>query len=157
VSLKPKKITKKALATLRKKLIKKADKLCGALVRLRGACENCGSTHVIQWCHGYGRRYLRTRWSTWFTFALCRDCHCKFTNHWEKWVAWMLKKLGHQLFDSMQRQALDPNPITDEEIEVIIEKLQAGLDTARPAIEPVVVCERECCQPDGLSNEGANS
>ena len=117
-------ITKKSLATLRKKLIKKADAICGTVVRARGACEACGSTEILQWAHGYGRRHLRTRWSTWFTFCLCRRCHCKFTKHWELWVAWMLDKLGHDMFLKMQADALRADPITNDEIQEIIEKLE---------------------------------
>ena len=120
---------RKERKTPRAKLKKIADDLCRRIVRARGACESCGSTTDLQWAHGYSRKYLRTRWSTWFTFCLCRSCHCKFTYHWEQWVDWMIAKLGQQLFDKMRTDALDKTPISNDEIQETIEKLQAALTT----------------------------
>lgn len=118
---------RKKRKSVRARLIEKADALCRALVLKREACEACQSVEYPQWAHGYSRRYLRTRWSTWFTFRLCRGCHYLYTKHWELWVQWMRLKLGPELYDKMHMDALNKTPITNDEIEIIITDLERQL------------------------------
>lgn len=148
--------TKKYVASLRKKIIKKADDVCRAVVRKRGACENCGSTHILQWAHGYSRKYLKTRWSTWFTFLLCARCHVYYTKRWEEWVDWMKKKLGLQLYEQMHRQALDKTPIETHEIEALIEKLEAELSTVSTGSITTLNRESDTTRQSSVDNTLAN-
>ena len=93
--------------TRRRSLKALADKLCGAIVRARGACENCGSTKVLQWAHGLSRSYHNVRWDFRVNgFCLCRACHCYFTYRPEEWRDWMVRQIGQGEYDRLRARAM---------------------------------------------------
>lgn len=59
---------------------RKADVLFSRIVRSRGHCENCQSTHNLQCAHIISRRYANTRTDLDNAFCLCATCHFRFTD-----------------------------------------------------------------------------
>lgn len=96
---KPKKSKKQTMTAI-------LDKECGAIVRARGRCENCGGTEGIQWAHGFSRRYRNVRWDIRNGFALCRGCHLKFTMRPLEWDDWLRARWGEALYAELRALAL---------------------------------------------------
>ena len=99
-----------------------ADKLCGAIVRARGACEAEGEhSGPLQWAHGFSRSYRAVRWDLRNGFCLCAGHHFWFTNHPLEWDNWLQEKWGADLYIVMRRRAVnagggktDPRSLVDE-------------------------------------------
>lgn len=83
-----------------------ADKLCGAIVRARGACEAEGEhSGPLQWAHGFSRSYRAVRWDLRNGFCLCAGHHFYFTNHPIEWDDWLREKWGEDLYAQMRALA----------------------------------------------------
>jgi hypothetical protein len=86
---------------------KQADKLCGAIVRARGACEAEGEhSGPLQWCHGFPRTYRAVRWDLRNGFCLCKKHHFFYTNRPEEWRLWMLNRMGAMGYEEVRAKAL---------------------------------------------------
>jgi hypothetical protein len=110
--------------TVRRSLKAQADKLCGAIVRARGKCERCGSTEMLQWCHGIGRAYLQVRWDFKSNgFCLCKKCHCYMTYRPIQWQDWMIAKLGQKEYDMLRARALTVGKVDMRAIVLALERL----------------------------------
>lgn len=57
----------------------RATRLHGEVVRSRGECQNCGSTHYIQTAHIISRVYSATRTDERNALCLCARCHRYFS------------------------------------------------------------------------------
>lgn len=94
-------------------LKKKADKLCGDIVRARGHCENPDCKHpgmyALQWAHILSRSYLNTRWMPENAFCLCAGCHMYFTNHPAEWEVFVETMIGRDHYIELRRKALEYN------------------------------------------------
>lgn len=88
---------------------RECDRLCGMIVRSRGACEVCGSTNVLQWAHIVSRRYRSVRWD-WKnnSLCLCSRCHCRYTWNPLAWDEEVLRQLGAEAYQDLKRRALEP-------------------------------------------------
>jgi hypothetical protein len=94
--------------TNRAALQRLADKLCGQIVRARGACEGDihGKGGPLQWAHGFSRRYHATRWLPINGFCLCAGCHFYYGLRPLEWGEFMVKALGLPAYDELRRLAL---------------------------------------------------
>lgn len=99
---------RKQRKTGRAALQRLADKLCGAIVRARGACEGDihGKGGPLQWAHGFSRRYHATRWLPINGFCLCAGCHFYYGSRPLEWWEFMVKALGQPVYDELRRIAL---------------------------------------------------
>ena len=105
-----------------------ADKLIGDIVRARGRCEAAdvplkreqGCTAVLQWCHGFSRRYMATRWDLRNGFCMCSGHHSYFTPRPSEWEQWMQGKLGMTVYLELQAKRGKITPIRAEELRALI-------------------------------------
>lgn len=64
------------------RMIKALDDACRKEVLERdGKCQRCGAMQDLQWSHVHSRRHHCIRWDLDNSKALCRGCHCWWTNH----------------------------------------------------------------------------
>jgi hypothetical protein len=84
------------------------DRLFSLIVRDRGQCESGRDKHAgnHQCAHGFGRRYLGTRWDERNAFCLCAGCHTFYTHHYIEWDLWLLDRWGVQLYTEIRERAL---------------------------------------------------
>ena len=75
-----------------------ADRIFSRIIRLHGACENCGSTDTLQCAHWISRRYAWTRTYSLNAFCLCAGCHRWFTDHPTEWGRWTVERRGEAVY-----------------------------------------------------------
>lgn len=116
---KPKK--KKAPSKTRLRIL--ADTLFSKLVRLVGACVNCGGVSALQCAHIVSRRYLCTRWDFDNAVCLCASCHLYYTHRPLEWEAWVIERKGEDEYSALKRKALGTcKPDYDEIIDTLKKK-----------------------------------
>ena len=81
----------------------KATRLHAQIVRDRGACECCGSTHHLQCAHIISRKYSWTRTSLENAFCLCAKCHRHFTDNPVEFGTFTIEKVGQCKYDELIR------------------------------------------------------
>lgn len=96
----------------------KATKLHSQLVRSRGRCERCGSTHMIQTAHIISRRYANTRTDENNAWCLCAACHFHLTDHPDEHMHFVAQTIGMDEFDRLKQKALGSGRV-DWEAEVL--------------------------------------
>lgn len=82
------------------------DRLFSQVVRLKGCCENCGSTSSLQCAHGFSRRYRPTRWLHINAFCLCAKCHVYYTHHPIEWDDWLREQWPDGLYETVREKAM---------------------------------------------------
>jgi len=87
---------------VKKKDIRKLDKLFSLYIRKRGSCQRCGKTHFLQTSHIYSRRYLRVRWWPDNATCLCAGCHIFMTASPVDHADFALNLLGRKRFTNLQ-------------------------------------------------------
>lgn len=85
----------------------RATKLHAELVRARGACERCGSTHQLQAAHIVSRRYSHTRCVLDNAWCLCARCHWALTADPLGHVEFAYATIGEARYRELRRQALE--------------------------------------------------
>ena len=84
----------------------RATKLHALIVRSRGRCEHCGSTHVLQCAHIISRKYSWTRTDLDNAFCLCASCHRYFTDNPVEFGEFTLKRIGESKYDTLRQKRL---------------------------------------------------
>lgn len=79
----------------------KADKLFSELIRSRGRCERCGTTHNLQCAHIISRRFLATRCDPQNAVCLCAGCHHYMTDHPADWGRFVEEYMGFNAYDAL--------------------------------------------------------
>lgn len=102
---------------------RECDRICGEIVRQRGACEVCGGRGYLQWAHIVSRRYRNVRWD-WQTNALClcRGCHYRFTLRPLEWEQEVIRQLSLEGYQDLKRRALE---IRDVDVRATLESLRS--------------------------------
>jgi hypothetical protein len=101
---------------------READRLCGLIVRSRGACEVCGRREFLQWAHVVSRRYISVRWDYENnSLCLCRNCHYLYTMRPLEWEHEVVKQFGSEVYQDLKRRALEPKTV---DVRVILENLR---------------------------------
>jgi len=75
-----------------------------------GACERCGKTGWLSWCHVHTRACHATRWDPDNAFAWCSGCHRWLDQHWEDKRAWVIGRIGQEAFDRLTLRAKGSRP-----------------------------------------------
>jgi hypothetical protein len=84
----------------------RCDELFSLIVRARdGRCVECGAVTDLQCAHGFSRFYRGTRWDERNAWALDKACHVRYTFRPIEWKAWMVKRLGQDGYDALERDA----------------------------------------------------
>lgn len=93
---------------------KKADALCGSLVRARGYCEvndeKTAEYHkgqlVLQWGHIISRSYYTIRWDLGNALCICSKHHSFYTPRSLQWADYIDKHFGKDYYFILKRDAL---------------------------------------------------
>lgn len=101
------------------------DIYMGRIVRSRGRCESCGSTEVIQWAHGFSRRYRNVRWDERNSFALCAKEHWKWTHDPLGWDDWLRARWGEDLYAELRALALSDDKSVKPNVKTLAVELKA--------------------------------
>lgn len=88
-----------------RKLKAKADRLCGQLVRSRGACERCGKQSNLQWAHIVRRNYAATRVDPSNAWCLCASCHWLTEKEADEFMALVANTIGLERFADLKARA----------------------------------------------------
>lgn len=120
---------KKALSQAR--MVKILDVDCRQRVveeRDENTCQRCGSRQgewtagdpypvVIQWSHVHSRRHYCLRWDDDNSKALCRNCHCWWTNNPGLAYDWFMKKWPERWERITRVLQLNPKVIVKHKLE----------------------------------------
>jgi hypothetical protein len=103
-----------------------ADKLCGQIVRARGACEGDihGKGGALQWAHGFSRRYHAVRWLPINGFCLCQGCHLYYSLRPLEWDGFIRYAWGTPTYEELRIMALRNDRV---DLEATVSKLRAEL------------------------------
>lgn len=83
-----------------------ADRLCGLVVRSRGACERCGKAGPgLQWAHIVRRNYAATRTDETNAWALCPSCHWLTEKEADEFMALVERTIGLDHFYALKAKA----------------------------------------------------
>ena len=83
----------------------KCDRLFSEIVRMAGACSNCGSTHSLQCAHIISRRYSSTRCDIRNAWCLCAGCHLRFTAWPREHSHYITDTIGSEVYEELKRKA----------------------------------------------------
>lgn len=122
-------MAKRKVKSKQQKLLDKADKLAGDIVRSRGYCElkgkdtiNCGGS--LQWAHIIGRGQKRLRHETYNALCLCAGHHVYYTHHPHEWFLDTIPKYFPRQWALIEKHRHEP---FTGDYEQIIEKLEKEL------------------------------
>lgn len=110
----------------RKRVIAELDGLCRAAVMERDqVCQRCGTGSDLQWSHVHSRRHYCIRWVLENSKALCRACHCWWTNNPLEAAYWFSKNwpLRWELVNELLRTS---KPMKDVDLRQLLEEMRAG-------------------------------
>lgn len=88
-----------------RKLKDEADRLCGQLVRSRGACARCGKTQNLQWAHIIRRNYAATRTDETGAWCLCASCHWLTEKEADEFMLLVEQTIGLEHFYVLKARA----------------------------------------------------
>ena len=111
----------------RKSLTKKLDKLLSLVVRKRGSCQRCGSSHYIQTAHVFGRKNRSVRWAKDNVFCLCAKCHFWAHENPVLFTEWVEQMLGERVYCMLKLTAGTPRKWTIEEMQGLAKELECLL------------------------------
>jgi hypothetical protein len=111
----------------RASLARQCDVLAGKIVRAKGQCEGCtvyakSEGAVMQWAHGFSRRYRAIRWNLLNGFCLCSGCHWRWTNDPLAFDEWLRKQWGQPVYDELRAIALKNEK---QDMPAVLAKLKA--------------------------------
>jgi len=86
---------------------KKADDLARQIVRARGACERCGVTDGLMWCHIIRRTYAWTRTDTENAWCLCGTCHYEVDHFADSFMQLVDQTIGVRVYGALRSIASD--------------------------------------------------
>jgi len=81
------------------------DRIFSQLVRIRGACQRCGSPKNLQCAHVISRRYSATRCLPDNAWCLCATCHFHVDQHFEDKWALVVATIGEDKFNELRAAA----------------------------------------------------
>ena len=87
-----------------------ATRLHSKIVRASNGplCENRCGRLATDAAHIIGRKYSHTRTDTLNAFALCAQCHARFTDHHGEWMDFINATIGRQEYDRLWEKAHNP-------------------------------------------------
>lgn len=119
---------KKKKKTEKQKLIEKADKLWGQLVRQGRRCARCNG-EATQPHHIVSRTRKNTRWLKENGLPLCYPCHSTFMHGKPtESMQWLRQRLGDEFIDNLLKEAQKKFTPTIENLKEIIKNLEEQLD-----------------------------
>jgi len=105
------------MASGRKALKKKCDKLWSEKIRGRGSCERCGKNTGLQAAHIISRRYARTRHMTENGMCLCLRCHLYWAHKEpDQFTDWVRSTRGRTIFEWLRERAQSTDKVDYEEV-----------------------------------------
>lgn len=114
------------------------DTYCGRIVRSRGYCQVCGARGpgvVLQWAHGFSRRYRNVRWDERNGFCACAKCHWKYTHDDLRWKDWLREQWGDALYDELWALAISDDKALKPNVKTLAKELAARWDDLKLRIE----------------------
>lgn len=108
---------------------KTVDDLFSKVVRRRGNCVRCLSTHRLQCAHIVSRRYRATRWDLDNAVCLCAKCHTYFTHRPLEWDQWIGPRLRPGALIDLKRKAIAGRKWSQDELEELAASFREKLAT----------------------------
>lgn len=85
------------------------DRIFSQLVRMRGACQKCGSPRNLQCAHVISRRYSATRCDLRNAWCLCAGCHMHVDGHFDAKYELTEQTIGLDVFAELREKATSNN------------------------------------------------
>jgi hypothetical protein len=115
--------------TTRKGWVRKLDKICGDIVKLRDiTCVCCGTTKDLTPGHLFSRIAYSTRWDLDNIFAQCKSCNFRHESDPYPLMNYAKLILTEGGVEELHRKYITPEKFKDFQLEELYNKLEKVLD-----------------------------
>lgn len=116
------------MASERKKLVNKLDKVFSQYIRMRdGVCVVCGTKDNLQCGHLYSRIAYSTRWDEDNAFAQCRNCNMRHEYDFEPLRKYAEMKHGKKKLKKIYIKYKTPVKLSNNDLQDLIKYYQNKL------------------------------
>jgi hypothetical protein len=115
--------------TTRKGWVRKLDKICGDIVKLRdGRCVCCGSRENLTPGHLFSRVAYSTRWDLDNIFCQCVNCNFRHESDPFPLMQYVKSVLGEEKVEKLHRKYVNPIKYKDFQLESLYNEYKDTID-----------------------------